>query len=258
MYIAHHPLRQSEKKMDPNKAPPKPAARPDRSRSGGPSAVRLNTPQAASSLQANERPQVAASRRGDDVKGRILRAALECFGAFGFEGTSTRAVADRAGVTHTLVLYHFQSKEQLWKSMISDALSRYASDVQDSVQERSDRSASASLRQFIDKTVRMCAEHPQIYRIMTMEGSQDTDRLQWVIDTYLRQHFSTVKELIRRGQQEGTVRECDPARLYYLIIGAGGTPYTISTEYKALTGRDVFSDAEILRNIAFIYELVFV
>jgi hypothetical protein len=54
------------------------------------------------------------------------------------------------------------------------------------------------------------------------------------------------------------VRECDSARLYYLIIAVGGTPFTISTEYKALTGRDVFSEAEILRNIAFMYELVFV
>ena len=57
---------------------------------------------------------------------------------------------------------------------------------------------------------------------------------------------------------EGSVRQCDPARLYYLIIGAGGTPFTLKTEYKALTGRDVFSEAEVLRNIAFIYEIVFI
>lgn len=63
--------------------------------------------------------------------------------------------------------------------------------------------------------------------------------------------------MIRRGQKEGTVRQCDPARLYYHIIGAAGTPFTVATEYKALTGRDVFSEAEKLRNIAFIYEFLF-
>jgi hypothetical protein len=63
--------------------------------------------------------------------------------------------------------------------------------------------------------------------------------------------------MIRRGQAEGSIRQCDAARLYYLIIGAGGTPFTLATEYKALTGRDVFSEAEILRNIAFIYEIAF-
>jgi TetR/AcrR family transcriptional regulator len=63
--------------------------------------------------------------------------------------------------------------------------------------------------------------------------------------------------LIRRGQADGKVRQCDPARLYYLILGAGGTPFTISTEYKELTGRDVFSETEVLRIVAFIYEIVF-
>ncbi|HEY2464886.1 MAG TPA: hypothetical protein VGI32_12590, partial [Steroidobacteraceae bacterium] len=33
--------------------------------------------------------------------------------------------------------------------------------------------------------------------------------------------------------------------MYYLIIDVGGTPFTLRTEYKALTGRDVFSEAEI-------------
>ena len=43
-----------------------------------------------------------------------------------------------------------------------------------------------------------------------------------------------------------------------MIIGAGGTPFTVKTEYRALTGRDVFSETEILRNIAFLFELVFI
>src|SRR5690606_30540825 len=59
-------------------------------------------------------PKKRRSARGNDVRQRVLKAALECFGLYGFEGTSTRTVAKRADVTHTLLLYHFQSKEQLW------------------------------------------------------------------------------------------------------------------------------------------------
>jgi hypothetical protein len=42
-----------------------------------------------------------------------------------------------------------------------------------------------------------------------------------------------------------------------MIIGAGGTLFTLSSEYKALTGRDVFSEAEIYQTIAFIFDIVF-
>ena len=38
----------------------------------------------------------------------------------------------------------------------------------------------------------------------------------------------------------------------------GLAPFTVAIEYKALTKRDVFSEAEILRIIAFIHDLVFV
>jgi len=197
-------------------------------------------------------------RRGDDVRERVLRAALECFSAFGFEGTSTRAVAARAKVTHTLVLYHFQSKERLWYATMEDAVGRYTHEMESRLAGQPDKSAKASLATFIDQFVRMSARYPQVHRILTMESNQDTPRLQWVIDRFLRKHFTVVRDLIRRGQAEGTIREGDPARLYYLIIGAGGTLFATSTEYRELTGRDVFSEVEILRNIALMYEMIFI
>ena len=229
---------------------------------GGRIAVRLKpgpaSPPSRVVAKPAKRALAATARRGDEVRGRVLQAALECFGAFGFEGTSTRAVAERAEVTHTLVLYHFHSKDQLWIATVEHALERYGAELKATLERAHETSAREALAAFIEQFVRMSARTPQIHRILTMESNQGTARLDWVIEHFLRGHFTMARDLIRRGQEEGSVRQCDPARLYYHIIGAGGTPFTIWTEYKALTGRDVFSEAEILRNIAFIYEIVFV
>jgi AcrR family transcriptional regulator len=197
-------------------------------------------------------------KRGDDVREAVLQAALECYGAFGYDGTSTRAVADRANVTHTLVLYHFGSKEELWIAAIDNALSAYRDAVAPIFENSEGLSYGERLRRFIEQFVRLSAQQPQIHRIMTTEGNQDTPRLRWVIDNYLRDHFEKVRDLIRKSQDEGSVKDCDAARLYYFIIGGAGTLFTLSTEYKALTSRDVFSETEILRNLAFLYEIVFV
>jgi TetR/AcrR family transcriptional regulator len=227
---------------------------------GGRVAVRLkDLPRSANGSEESGTKTVPRARaRGLDVRERILKVALEYFGAFGFEGTSTRAVAERAGVTHTLVLYHFKSKDQLWIATVEDALKQYGLTLNAIMATAPQRAARDTLTKFIEQFVRMSAEHPQIHRMMTMESNQNTKRLEWIIEHFVRDHFVFVRDLIRRGQAEGTVRQCDPARLYYLIIGAGGTPFTLRTEYQALTGRDVFSEAEILRNIAFIYEIVFI
>lgn len=197
-------------------------------------------------------------KRGDEVRRKVLDAALENFGTFGFEGTSTRAVAALAGVTHTLVLYHFQSKQNLWIATVRHSLDEYAQELAPIFSRVDELGARQALAQFIEKFVRLSARNPCVHRILTSEGNQDSERMRWVIDNYIRDHFTNVVRMIRKGQEEGSVRQCDPARLYYQIIGGGGTPYTLATEYFATTGRDVFSEAEILRNIAFFHDIVFV
>lgn len=42
-----------------------------------------------------------------------MQAALELFAAKGFDGTSTRAIAQAAGVAESLIFHHFDSKESL-------------------------------------------------------------------------------------------------------------------------------------------------
>lgn len=195
-------------------------------------------------------------RRGDDVRERILSAALKCFAAFGFEGTSTRAVAAKAGLTHSLVIYHFESKDQLWLSTVEAAVEPFVRDVRAAFIEK-EGPADEILRAFIAQFVRLSAERPEINQIMTVEGGQDTDRLRYAMDTYIRKNFNDICSLIRRGQEEGTVRECDPARLYFHIIAGSTSGFSKGAQYKELTGRDAFSEQEILRTVAFIYDMVF-
>src|SRR6202035_740458 len=51
--------------------------------------------------------------RGEATRDRVLAAARDVLLERGFAQTSTRAVAERAGVRLSLVHYHFGSKQQL-------------------------------------------------------------------------------------------------------------------------------------------------
>ncbi|MGQ0699641.1 MAG: TetR/AcrR family transcriptional regulator [Panacagrimonas sp.] len=195
--------------------------------------------------------------RGVDVRERVLHAALECFGAFGFEGTSTRAVAERAGVSHPLLLYHFDSKEKLWRNTLEDVVSHYRQDFELRLKHVDRKDAAACLRAFIENFVRFSARVPQLYRIMTQESTQGSERIHWLIDAHLRESFDEVRDMIRRGQAAKQVREGDSARLYYAIIGLAGTLLSVSSEFKLLTSRDVFTEAEMHHTIGFIFDFVF-
>ncbi len=51
--------------------------------------------------------------RGEQTKSAILEAAIELFGEVGYDATTMRAIADRAGVSVGNAYYYFDSKEQL-------------------------------------------------------------------------------------------------------------------------------------------------
>jgi AcrR family transcriptional regulator len=56
--------------------------------------------------------------RGDDTRTLILDAARDALSQQGYALTSTRAIADRAGVPVSLVHYHFGGKQQLLASVL--------------------------------------------------------------------------------------------------------------------------------------------
>jgi AcrR family transcriptional regulator len=56
--------------------------------------------------------------RGDATRSQILVAAREVLAADGYSGTTTRAVADRAGVQLSLVHYHFGGKRGLLAAVL--------------------------------------------------------------------------------------------------------------------------------------------
>jgi AcrR family transcriptional regulator len=57
--------------------------------------------------------------RGEDTRRRILDTALGLFAAGGFDGTSTRDIAEQAGVNLPAIQYYFGSKEGLYRAAIA-------------------------------------------------------------------------------------------------------------------------------------------
>src|SRR5271169_4133407 len=57
-------------------------------------------------------------QRGEDTRRRILDAAIEIFAAEGYDGASTRTIADRAGVNLPAIQYYFGSKEGLYRAVV--------------------------------------------------------------------------------------------------------------------------------------------
>lgn len=72
--------------------------------------------------EAASAPAPVAARRtskGDRRRENILTAAVELFAVQGYRQTSLRDIAERVGITHPGLLYHFGTKQELLAAVLS-------------------------------------------------------------------------------------------------------------------------------------------
>ena len=58
--------------------------------------------------------------RAEETREAILQKAREAFAEHGFAGASIRDIAVEAGTTHSMIRYHFGTKDQLWREAVRD------------------------------------------------------------------------------------------------------------------------------------------
>jgi AcrR family transcriptional regulator len=61
---------------------------------------------------------------GEQTRDKLIDAGLQAFSDHGFDGVSTRALAQAAGVNQAAILYHFQSKEGLYLAVTEAVVAR--------------------------------------------------------------------------------------------------------------------------------------
>ena len=61
-----------------------------------------------------------------DTKERILAAALDMFSQNGYAGTNIRELAASLGLVKSGLYKHFESKEEIWDSLLDDMIAYYA------------------------------------------------------------------------------------------------------------------------------------
>lgn len=186
--------------------------------------------------------RATAAKADDDSRARLIVAARRSFASVGFEGASTRRIAGDAGVAQSLLLYHFGSKDALWRAVMDDlfaGIDARMANAQDAVRggEPSERLMAA-----ITCLVENCAEDADIHRIMTLEGRHESERLRWLVETHLRGNYLRACALIRDGQAAGIVRPGDPTLLYYTFIAIAGTAFSLAPEIRLVSRNECAVD----------------
>src|SRR5258705_7320576 len=186
------------------------------------------------------RPRLRRSR--DDNRERLLDAALVEFGAKGFDGASTRVIAERADAHQPQIHYHFDSKEALWKAAVDHLFAELGRAMEglDVAAARSSalESLADGFAEMIRRFVRFAAAHPELNQIMVHEATANSARLRWMTERHVRPLYDAVRVLWHRLRDAGISAPIDDAVFHYVLVGAASLPYVNAPEARLLMGAD--------------------
>jgi len=187
-----------------------------------------------------------APASGADTRARILQAALRAFAAQGFDGTTTRQIADDAGVNLGLLQYHFGGKESLWRAAVDLAFSRLKAGLDAVLADSSVVDDVERVRLLIRDHVRFVAHNPEFVRIMHDVGKRPGPRMEWLVDTHVAPLYGGIAALLERaGHRMRLPRDIPPIHFHYILAGAVGLFFHQSEECRRLSGVDPFAPESI-------------
>jgi TetR/AcrR family transcriptional regulator len=186
--------------------------------------------------------EVRLRRTRSDIREALLESALIEFGAKGFDGASTRAIARGVEAHQPQINYHFESKAALWTAavdhlfgLLEDALAGVLPADPAGVDAPQLAAAfAAAIRRFVG----FAAAHPELNQIMVHEGTTASDRLTWLTQTHVKPFFDGIQPAWRILCDAGVAAAIDGEILYYVLVGAASLPYVNAPEVRLLTGRD--------------------
>lgn len=174
----------------------------------------------------------------EDIRERLLDAALIEFGDKGYDGASTHAIARRIGAHQPQINYHFASKTALWTAAVDHLfaeLGRAMAGV--AIRPSAEPAAiAAAVAEMIRRFVRFAARRPELNQIMVHEATAESPRLRWMAERHVQPLYDAVRPLWRRLRAAGIAAPIDDRLFHYVLVGAASLVYVNAPEARLLTG----------------------
>lgn len=208
----------------------------------------------------NSKHRVAKQVRSQETRTSIINAATRLFSRKGFDGTTLKEIAKEAKVHTPLISYYFDSKEQLWYACATKQLDKLIDTFNARVRDLNGMDADIALKFIYRDIFHFTAKNVAFHHLLAHESRPENEGfLEKILKEHVKPVVTHIVSLIEEAQEKGSLVKGDPYRLHYMMLGAITMTIGSAThEYKALTGRDPFSEDELQKQTELLIELFFI
>ena len=157
--------------------------------------------------------KIPKTRRGRETREKLLQAAEAEFGERGFADASIASITQRAGVALGTFYVYFESKEEIFRALVSYMGELTRQWVSERVAESPDRLTAE--RRGVEAFIEFVRTHRNLYRVVSMA--------QFVAEDAFREYYSVFaaayRENLERATKVGDIREGDCEIWSWALIG---------------------------------------
>lgn len=175
----------------------------------------------------------AEQQRGQFTRATILKAALAEFAEKGFDGASIRSIAERTGLQHQLIIYHYPNKDRLWRAVAEATFDRIRQEWDEQSREDANLAPLDRLRAEYRALFLHSSTRPEFHRFMRQETSANNPRLQWVAENVLTPLINRLLPQIEAAQAEKLLPPVEPILFHYMMVSLTAALSEFGPEMRA-------------------------
>ncbi|MCZ2498724.1 HTH-type transcriptional regulator RutR [Xylophilus sp. Kf1] len=179
-------------------------------------------------------PAGRRQRQSEDKRKAILDAALTLFSQHGVHGASVDRIASLADVSKGNLLYHFESKEVLYRSVLRQLLALWLEPLRAFSAAQDPRQA---IGDYIRRKLKASRDDPQASRLFCLELVQGAPLFGDELSAELRELVERKAQVIRDWTRQGQLGAVEPHHLIFTLWSVTQHYADFAVQVRALTGR---------------------
>jgi AcrR family transcriptional regulator len=177
--------------------------------------------QGAAVPQSVAAPPTGARLTAEERRREIVRVAVKLFSQRGFRGTTTKEIAQAAGVSEAIIFRHFATKEELYRAIIDhvsceDGIEQPDEIVGDAIQRKDDRAVFEGLA---FHALEHHEDDKEFHRLLLYAALEGHELAQMFWERTVIQFYEFLGAYIEERQRDGAMIQVDPRVIVRTFIG---------------------------------------
>ena len=161
---------------------------------------------------------------GDERRNQILQVAISLFSKHGFRGTTTRQIAQAAGVSEAIIFRHFATKEDLYGAILSDKACHdemkfpWEKDpvLQEAIEKKDDYTVFYNIAL---NAMRKQQSDVGFMRLIFFSALEEHDLADNFFEEFVLKVYEFIGGYIEQRQRDGVMREMNPRVAVRALMG---------------------------------------